>query len=440
MNAVPIVNKSVAPAGQTPAGSSLFGLRVKDGQSLRLVGGDVDSSDGDLIALGGQVEISGKNIVAVKNIGTIGYFGSPAGTITLKATGNITVSGELDSFAFARLGNAGNGAPISLNTSNGTINITGDLNSWPFTQSGNTGDTQDIFAFSVSNESPINPNGISKKGGAIALTALHDITTGSLISYGGTESNNITVTTNGAFEAANSIISTSTNGAGKSGDIEIRVRSVALKDGTQVSTSTPTQGTGGNLTIIAPEFVRLSGSSPELVRYFYRYVVNKSQREVESILAELREYLLEPDRTEEVLALSKIVHDWSIPSKIESNLVNSQVNTQVNTLVFVLDGALRNIPMAALYDGQKYLVEKYAVALSLGLQLIAPKPLAKTQFNVLAAGLVQPPKEFSKFPPLPEIKSEFNLIAQAGVSTKQLIDKDFTSSALEKNIQRILGK
>ncbi|OKH53605.1 hypothetical protein NIES2101_10655 [Calothrix sp. HK-06] len=162
----------------------------------------------------------------------------------------------------------------------------------------------------------------------------------------------------------------------------------------------------------------------------HRYVVNKSQREVESILRELREYLLEPDRTEEVLALSKIVYDWLIPLKIESNLVNSQVNT----LVFVLDGALRNIPMAALYDGQKYLVEKYAVALSLGLQLIAPKPLAKKQFNVLAAGLVQPPKEFSQFPPLPEIKSEFNLITQAGVSTKQLIDKDFTSNALEKNI------
>lgn len=37
--------------------------------------------------------------------------------------------------------------------------------------------------------------------------------------------------------------------------------------------------------------------------------------------------------------------------------------------------------MAILYDGEQYLVEKYAVALSLGLQLLAPKPLTqkKTQ-------------------------------------------------------------
>ncbi len=159
------------------------------------------------------------------------------------------------------------------------------------------------------------------------------------------------------------------------------------------------------------------------------YTINKSQSEVESILTQLREYLLEPDTTEEVQALSQQVYGWLIKN-IESDLKNSGVKT----LVFVLDGALRNVPMATLYDGEEYLVEKYAVALSLGLQLMTPKPLAEQPLNVLAAGLVEPPQDFQKFPPLPGIKSEFNLIDKAGVSTKQLLDQDFTSITLEKNV------
>ncbi|AFY34500.1 CHAT domain-containing protein [Calothrix sp. PCC 7507] len=180
--------------------------------------------------------------------------------------------------------------------------------------------------------------------------------------------------------------------------------------------------------IILPQQLQVIIKIPQ--QPLHRYVVNQSQQEVESTLTELREALLEPEKEEEVQTLAKKVYDWLIPAEIETNL--AKIN--VNTLVFVLDGALRNIPMAALYDGQKYLVEKYAVALSLGLQLIAPKSLTQAPLNVLAAGLVQPPKAFQKFPPLPEIQSELNLIAQAGISTRQLLNNDFTSNALEKNV------
>ena len=63
--------------------------------------------------------------------------------------------------------------------------------------------------------------------------------------------------------------------------------------------------------------------------------------------------------------------------------------TQVNKLVFVLDGALRNIPMAVLYDEkqQKYLIEEYAITLTPGLQLLAPQPLQKERLNALTTGL-----------------------------------------------------
>ncbi|WP_414552020.1 CHAT domain-containing protein [Anabaena sp. CCY 0017] len=182
--------------------------------------------------------------------------------------------------------------------------------------------------------------------------------------------------------------------------------------------------------IILPEKLEVIVKIPQ--QPLRHHTVKKSQVEIERTLAQLREYILEPDRTEEVQALSQEVYNWLI-KPLESDLITAKVNT----LVFVLDGALRNIPLAALYDGEKYLVEKYAVALSLGLQLLAPKPLAQTPVKVLAAGLVQPPPDFPTFPPLPGIKLEFDLIAQTGASTKKLLDKDFTSSSLENNVNTV---
>ncbi|MBD2519033.1 CHAT domain-containing protein [Nostoc sp. FACHB-973] len=182
--------------------------------------------------------------------------------------------------------------------------------------------------------------------------------------------------------------------------------------------------------IILPEQLQIIVKVPK--KSLRRYSVNKSQTEVEKTLGQLRDYLTEPDRIEELQTLSGQVYSWLI-QPIESELERSNIDT----LVFVLDGALRNVPMAALYDGKQYLVEKYAVALNLGLQLQKPKALAQEKLQVLAVGLVEPPSKFRQFPPLPEIKFEFDLIAKAGIATTKLLDRDFTSKALEGKISSI---
>jgi CHAT domain-containing protein len=179
--------------------------------------------------------------------------------------------------------------------------------------------------------------------------------------------------------------------------------------------------------IILPNQLQVIVKIPQ--RSLRYHTVTRSQAEVESLLKQLRQSLNEPDTIAEVKSLSQQVYSWLI-QPIESDLDSSGVKT----LVFVLDGALRSVPMAALYDGKQYLVEKYAVALSLGLQLLAPQPLVEQSLQVLAAGLVQPPPNFQTFPPLPEIAAEFNFIARAGVPTTQLLNRDFTSKALESRI------
>jgi CHAT domain-containing protein len=162
------------------------------------------------------------------------------------------------------------------------------------------------------------------------------------------------------------------------------------------------------------------------------YTTKISQAEVETIVGKLRQNLFQPAAINAFKTQSQQIYSWLV-KPIEPELQKSGVKT----LVFVPDGVLRNIPFSSLYDGEKYLVEKYAIALSIGLQLQNPQPLVRRHLNALTAGLTQPPPEYSGFPALPAIKTELNLITQAGVSTTSLLDQQFTKQALESKVNAV---
>jgi CHAT domain-containing protein len=98
--------------------------------------------------------------------------------------------------------------------------------------------------------------------------------------------------------------------------------------------------------------------------------------------------------------------------------------------VFVLDGALRNVPMAALYDGQHYLIEKFSVALTPGLQLLNPRPLEQKKLQVLTAGLTEARNGLTA---LPNVKNEVSQI-QSYAPGVVLLDQTFTAQQLQKEI------
>ncbi|MCC5634366.1 CHAT domain-containing protein [Nostoc sp. CHAB 5844] len=182
--------------------------------------------------------------------------------------------------------------------------------------------------------------------------------------------------------------------------------------------------------IILPQQIQVIFKLPK--QPLQLYSTNVTQEQVEKVVTKLRTVLVNPTATNAIKIQSQTVYNWLL-KPIESKLSA----TKVDTLVFVLDGVLRNIPMAALYDGQKFLIEKYAIALSVGLQLQNPQSLKQQQLKALIAGLTQPPPEFSNFAPLPAIKSEINSISSAGVATTNLVDQQFTSKALEKQVNSV---
>lgn len=157
------------------------------------------------------------------------------------------------------------------------------------------------------------------------------------------------------------------------------------------------------------------------------YATTLPQDQVERTMVRLRQYLTQRT-SNEFLPLSQKVYDWLI-RPAEAFLANSEVKT----LVFVLDGPLRNIPMAALYDGKQYLIEKYAIALTPGLELLEPKPLARQQLKVLKAGLSEARPGFSA---LPAVKVELNEI-QSLVPGEVLLNQKFTKTSIQKAIDTV---
>jgi CHAT domain-containing protein len=101
-----------------------------------------------------------------------------------------------------------------------------------------------------------------------------------------------------------------------------------------------------------------------------RYTTYIPQEKVENTLAKLRQDLTFVATLTDIKSLSNQTYNRLL-QPLEKDLQQNKIKT----LVFVLDGALRNIPMAVLYDGQQYLVQKYNIAIAPGLQLIDPKPL-----------------------------------------------------------------
>ena len=163
------------------------------------------------------------------------------------------------------------------------------------------------------------------------------------------------------------------------------------------------------------------------------YKSNVSQTELEEQIEAIQKSLLSSAiPVESLLTHYQKVYNWLI-QPLEAELSKNQVKT----IAFVLDGGLRNIPMSVLHDGKQFLVQKYALALTPGLQLLDPKPLTAIQLDAITGGIskvrpdFEPHRQFSDLPKVPE---ELDTIRKIGLSKRSLLNNQFTKQALKQNI------
>ncbi len=177
--------------------------------------------------------------------------------------------------------------------------------------------------------------------------------------------------------------------------------------------------------ILLPDRMEVILSLPD--QPLQRHGVPRSRVEIEAALSQFRQQL-ENRTNREFITLSQQIYDWLIrPSLGALN------NAPVDTLVFVLDGALRNVPMAALQDGERFLIESYGIALTPGLQLLDPQPLQRGELQALVAGLTEGRQGFA---PLINVEEEIEQI-QTQIGGLVLKDPEFTNQRLRQELQQL---
>ncbi|NJO45961.1 MAG: CHAT domain-containing protein [Oscillatoriales cyanobacterium RM2_1_1] len=129
-----------------------------------------------------------------------------------------------------------------------------------------------------------------------------------------------------------------------------------------------------------------------------------------------------------ILGASQKLYRWLI-EPLETQLDQSQVKT----LVFVMDGFLRNLPLASLHDGKQFLIEKYDVALNPGLQLAKFDTRIPQETRLLIGGLSEARQDFS---PLPAVEAEITEISIRSAA-EVLFNQTFTKEKLEERFNQL---
>ncbi|MFL9458880.1 filamentous hemagglutinin N-terminal domain-containing protein [Tolypothrix bouteillei VB521301_2] len=276
LNPKAIVNQSVAPAGINPAGQNVTGLRVPDGKSLLLVGGNINIDGGSLRAYSGRIELAGlaspgviginvidntfslsvnnetpRADVSLTNAAEVNVRGADGGSIAINAQ-NLTLGGE----SKVRAGiDTGLGVPQSK---------AGDID---INATGKTTLTDASFIANVPQSASIG------KGGNI------NITTGSLLVFDGSALN---TSNSGKGDAGNINLNirdrltvagvdpdgfgsgifsgVQSQALGNGGNINIAAGSVSLTDGAFLDASTSGRGSAGNIFMQAKDSILLSNS------------------------------------------------------------------------------------------------------------------------------------------------------------------------------------
>jgi CHAT domain-containing protein len=134
---------------------------------------------------------------------------------------------------------------------------------------------------------------------------------------------------------------------------------------------------------------------------------------------------------ETLLPLLKQLNDWLIEP------INVQLQAkQIKRLIFAGNSSFEQIPLAALYDGRQYLIERYGVGLVPSLQLINPAKIDREKLTIFAGGVSQSLTTKTEiFPSLPNVPQELEQIQQLFPNTKILLNQNLTTQALEKRLQ-----
>ncbi|MEQ8996112.1 MAG: CHAT domain-containing protein [Coleofasciculus sp. B1-GNL1-01] len=164
---------------------------------------------------------------------------------------------------------------------------------------------------------------------------------------------------------------------------------------------------GLQLVLVPPEGSPISKQVPQANYQTLR-------REVKKFYHTLNDYT-----SNRYLSSSQQLYQWLIePLATELDALN------IDTLIFSMDAGLRTIPLAALHDGQQFLIETYSVGLIPSVSLTDTRYQRLDNATILAMGAAEFPD--STLSPLPAVPIELSTILAEVGQGKLLLNDQFT--------------
>ncbi|MEH2388042.1 MAG: filamentous hemagglutinin N-terminal domain-containing protein [Nostoc sp.] len=265
-----IENRSIAPAGD-----NIFGLRVPDGRSLLLAGGDIAINEGKLNAPGGRLELAGvagegtlglnvdgnnlslivpdgvaKADISLSNQALVSSSGEGGGAIQVWGK-RVTVSGgsKIEASTFGAL----TGKGLSVNASE-SVQVIGEsptgIRSGLFAETSGTGDAGELT---------INTRQLQILAGGKISSGTSNAGAAGNLTINASESVQVAgLTVSGQF-GSDLYTQSSSRATGEGGKLTINTSRLIVEDGGQLSVSTSGEGVAGNLTVNASESVQVIG-------------------------------------------------------------------------------------------------------------------------------------------------------------------------------------
>jgi filamentous hemagglutinin family protein len=238
IKSAPIINQSTVLTGLTS-----IGLKVPNGKSLLLVGGDVNLENGGLNTQGGYIELGG-----LAGSGSIGL-NTSTNILKLNFPEN-TLLGNVSLTNNAEINASGQDGKIVINSQNFRL----DESSLSVGLSKLNNQEANLIINTRGNINAINSN-IYSGGSNININAADILFDTTLLSNSALDINggDININARNSLNLVNSVISSDSYGIGNGGTINIDTESLSLSDGAVVYTRALDEGDAGNINVNASD-------------------------------------------------------------------------------------------------------------------------------------------------------------------------------------------
>ncbi|MDY7013379.1 MAG: CHAT domain-containing protein, partial [Cyanobacteriota bacterium] len=196
-----------------------------------------------------------------------------------------------------------------------------------------------------------------------------------------------------------------------------------------IPTQLPPQLTAANKSLAQHEIQPQESDELEVILVtargvpFRRQIRGVTRQQVMAVAREFRSGVTNLSRRTAYLNPAQQLYEW-IVSPMETELQTREITN----ISFIPDAGLRSLPVAALHDGDRFIIDRYSVGIMPSISLVDTRYRDIKTLSVLAMGT----DTFVELPELPAVPLEISIITQELWPGELFLDSEFTLDNLKE--------